>query len=218
MTTLKEYTQEGFWEITVAPATKKERIQVADMESILSSSQVRHRGWPFPFLRPQDKKLYMKCYQSITIGEHVPKFEGFRLYEDGLFYWKGAMWENFEGGYGKTVLSFGNVNWEITEMMLFTKRLYEQILSPEETMRIKIRLGGCKDRLLYDRQGWGTHGTRCAENILVIEENLNCSQIKASWQELARKYMKKVYVLFGVTPDEESMIKSQNELLKMKLI
>lgn len=217
MTELTEYTKEGFWEITVAPATKKDRIQLVDMESLLSSSQVRHRGWPFPYLRPQDKKLYTKSFQSITIGEHVPKFEGFRLYENGLFYWKSSMWENFEDGYGKTVLSFANVNWEITEMMLFTKRLYEQILSPEETIHIRIRLGGCKDRILYDKRGWGSFGTRCAENIIVIEDNFNCSQLKASWQELARKYMKKVYVLFDENLDEESMIDSQNELLKMKL-
>jgi len=217
LTALKEYTREGFWEITVVPATKKNRIQLVDMKPLLSHSQVRHRGWPFPFMRSQDENLYSHSFQSITIGEHVPKFEGFRLYEDGLFYWKGAMWENFEADYGNTVLSFGNVNWEITEMMLFTKRFYEQILSPEETIHIRIRLGGCKNRLLYDKRGWGSFGTRCAENIIVIEDNFNCSQLKASWQELARKYMKKVYVLFGENPDEESMIKSQNELLKMKL-
>lgn len=176
MTELTEYVKKGFWEIIVAPASKKDRIQLVDMKPLLSSSQVRHRGWPFPFMRLKDEKLFNHSFQSITKGENVPKFEGFRLYEDGLFYWKGAMWENFEAGYGETVLSFGNVNWEITEMMLFTKRLYEQILSPEETMHVRIRLGGCKDRILYDRQGWGSFGTRCAENVIVIKDNFNCSQ------------------------------------------
>ena len=33
-----------------------------------------------------------------------------------------------------------------------------------------------------------------------------------------RKYIKKVYILFGENPDDESITKSQNELLKMKMI
>lgn len=219
MKELTEYTQKGYWEITTAPIEKKNRIELQDLKKILEKSQVRHRGWPFPFMRSEDESILSTCYQSITIGDKVPKYEGFRFYESGLFYWKAAMWENAEAGYGEKTLSYISANWQITEMLLFIKRIYEETLSPEDRIHLELRLGGCQGRYLVGDHGERAVYTNCAEETITIEDNFNCAQIKASWQEFARKYIKRVYAIFGASEtSDDSILEKQNKLLKMKMI
>jgi hypothetical protein len=220
MTLLTEYLKNGYWELTAAPRIKKQRLTHGEIEKKLKDSEVRLRGWPFPFLRALDQKILSDCIQSIIIGNNVQKYEGFQMHKSGLFFWRGEMWEEYTPRYyGK--LSFTNVNWEITEMLLFLKRLYEDIVTPSEQIMIRIRLVGCKGRRLAEPEDLDINldSTKpCAEGVINIEDSVNASTLNASWKELARKYTRRIYDLFGAFDvSEQFMVTQQNELLKMKM-
>lgn len=219
MKSLTDYVKKGYWEIIAAPSVKKQRLDLSEIETKLKKCEVRLRGWPFPFLRYSDQQILSNCIQSITIGDNVPKYEGFQLHETGFFYWKGAMWEDYERDDYQNRVSFTNVNWEITEMLLFLKRLYEGIVKPSEHIMLRINLAGCKGRRLVEPRDWSLDlelCRACAEDIIKIEDTFNASTLNASWQELARKYAKKAYALFGkFDVTEQSLIKKQEELFKI---
>ena len=222
---LDDYTKDGYWEVTSFPAVvDPHRMRLQDMESLVSKSQARHRGWPFPFFK-HDETLTMHTdhMQSITIAPNVLNFEGFRLYENGLFYWKGSMWENFSADYKKGKLSYVNLNWKITEMLLFLKRLYEEILDVEDVVNIRIQIVGCKGRVFHDDmeycKGWYFGSTHCDEDNIILEKSVNYSTLKATWQEIACEFIQKVCVLFKLHEiREENIVDLQNRLLQMKMI
>ena len=131
------------------------------------------------------------------------------------------MWENFEPQYDKTTMSYVNINWEISEIMLFLKRLYQDILEPEDQIEFRLTISGCKGRRLYDNPNWAYDifsSNACAEDVITIEETISVSTLITSWKELARKHAKRVYTIFGLgSITDETIEKKQSELLKLKL-
>lgn len=221
---LDEYTKDGYWEVISAPAEKKEHMINQDMFELVKSCQARHRGWPFPFTRQEDIKRLNDYLQSVTIGEKVPHFEGFRLYESGLFYWKDSMWENHFREYGRNKFSYVAANWKITEIMLFLKRLYTKILDVNDVVDIQIRIVGCKDRY-FSSDGeeynvpWEFVSGKCDENNIILKKSVNNSTLKASWQDIAVEFIRKLCLLFKANNVNDEIIRDlQNRLLKMKLI
>ena len=51
MKKLTEYFKDGYWEVISAPLGKKQRLELSELKPTILQSQVRHRGWPFPFTR-----------------------------------------------------------------------------------------------------------------------------------------------------------------------
>lgn len=227
---LDEYTKDGSWEVTAYPSVfKNDRIKLQNLKSLLSKAQARHRGWPYPFLWEKNIKIHSSYLQSITIGDRVARHEGFRFYTNGLFYWKSAMWENFESSYGKQLFSYVDTNWTITEIILFLKRLYESILEPKEGIIIKINMKGCAGRRFYDSHTdldgkkynipFMFESTHCDENNIQLEKALNCSTLEATWQDIAIEFIGNVCTLFNVEKiKNDDIMQLQNTLLKMKMI
>ena len=219
---LDEYTKNGYWEVTSAPVEKNDSaIKLQEMEDLIKKSQARHRGWPFPFTRKEDTKLMNQYLESITIGDRVPKYEGFRLYENGLFYWKGDMWENFAREYGEHSLSYVAANWKITEILLFLKRLYSDILKPNDSITIKIKISGCSNRSFYDDHEYVVPFSlgRCDEHKIVFQKTINYSTLKSSWQEIAIEFIQRLVTLFKAEKIKDETVRNmQDKLLKMKMI
>jgi hypothetical protein len=222
---LDEYIKDGYWEIVVAPAfVKKDRIPLEKMKSLTTKSQARHRGWPFPMISGEHVKMHSDYMECIIISDTVQRYEGFRLYENGLFYWKGCMWENFSREYQKVYFSHVTLNWQITEMMLFLKRLYEDILGPDEIIDIQIRIVGCKGRSFYDDAFEyllppDLYTGKCDENDIILQKSVNYATLTASWKNMACDFINRTFAIFNANKIDNNFTQEmQNKLLKMKMI
>jgi hypothetical protein len=216
---LRDATAIGYWEFIAYPSVKETRFELAQLRSLIENSTVRLRGWPFPFTYPQEAGNLSTSWQSIVVTDRVPHNEGYRLYENGLFYWKSSLWEDQRKQQEKIRrLHFTSTAWTITEMLLFLKRVYAERLAPEDVIHIRIEINGCKDRHLYDdRRFLAWEFNTCKAPNIVIEDSFSCANLKASWKSHAAIYIKRIYTIFNVEIKDEVINSIQDELLKMQI-
>lgn len=221
---LKEYR--GSWEVLSFPTiyNGKRINDIPKIKEIINKSTVSLRGWDFPHSEKREDENgsifnFNNGVQSYTIwGRHI---ESYCTFQSGLFIWKSVFIENFlnEKNSNTNVLSFINIIWCFTEILLFLKRFYNYI-ALEDSVYIKITLDGCKDRRIVslkpERPIWGNYKYNIDDPI-VIEENIKVVELKSKYKEIANNFSKNVFHLFNWDNVSEQMIEElQTNLIEKK--
>ncbi len=210
----------GFWEIIAYPSTYQPELIPSPVEAgtILSNAVVLIRGWDFPHVDSHgNSSNFSKGKQSFTISDIVQVQEAWRIYKSGLFIWKNYFREDlrdFEEEQ-KKVLFFVSTIYSVTEFMLFFKRVYSGTLNID-TLHIKITLNGCKDRMLGEGQpGLLSRNYICNEEQITIDKDIRTIDLRASFESVARLFIREIFMLFNWDDPVESMLENwQKKLLE----
>jgi hypothetical protein len=211
-----EFEKGGYWQLVSMPDTyNSERISnISSALRIVLESEVSLRGWNYPHTDKENRSNFTNGIQSYTnFGKYI---EAYRAYQSGLFVWRGAYREDdpsFAAKYGKA-LSFVNVIYEMTEMFLFLKRLYERV-APEATIHVVINLRDIKDRTLVSTEVLtDIGGYTSAEPELTIEKDYTVAELRATAEELAIAVVQKIFEVFNwIAPDPNMIRMWQQKLL-----
>jgi hypothetical protein len=196
-----------------------ERIpHLPELERFIKESQVSLRGWPFPYLGNQVKRsTFNTGFQGYVDLEDIR--EGFRLHKSGQFIFKRALWEDLKGcktQNGKRTLSFVNAIYSCTEWLLFLSRLYE-LLAEANTVRILVRVVGCKNRQLASFDGsipFCSDWYESQEDIMSFQRDYTVEELRASSNEIAGTIVKHIFHVFNWTDiTDEAIAHWQHKLL-----
>lgn len=210
----------GFWEFVAHPVTyNPEFIQnPVDAGNLIEQSVVHLRGWDLPHVdRQGNHSNFGKGKQSFTILDDGTVQEAWRMYKSGLFVWKDHHKEDLRGFEedGKRVLYFVSALYSLTEIMLFLKRMYAEKLKVE-ILHVELTLNGCKGRMLSEGQRSLLHrGYISNEEAIKVTKNIKVADLEASFEEVARTFIKEIFMLFNWNdPTESMLIDWQQKLLK----
>jgi hypothetical protein len=214
------YNHAGHWEIdfSVVPYLRERVPNLAAISQLLSASQITLRGRSLPHLDARQTSNFARGVQSYMGNESVSgHLEGYRAYQSGVFVWRSVYWEDTVPSMqtGEKALSFVGVILDITEYFLFAKRYYEK-LAPDATVSLTIRLTQTQDRVLKsynDRDGMLFGRYVCRESQIEVLTECTVAELIASYDELARKAIRRVYELFNWNDSSEEMIRGWQERL-----
>lgn len=219
------FRQAGHWEVefSVLPYVRERVPNLASIRTLLAASQITLRGWYFPHLDERRTSNFARGVQSYMGESSSGHLEGYRAYQSGVFVWKSTFWEDVVASMrteGKA-LSFVGVILQVTEYFLFAKRYYEK-LAPDATVSLTIRLTDTQSRTLKSfgelREGVLFAEYVCREPQVEVRTDCTVAELAASYDELARKAIRRVYELFNWNNSSEDMIQSwQERLLNRRL-
>lgn len=219
-----EFRRTGRWEVEsyVLPYLRERIPDLASISRTLRESQVSLRGWSFPHFDREHTSNFAKGVQSYTDTRGVVRrhLEGHRAYQSGVFVWKSEYWEDTDGNVpeGRKALSFVGVILEITEYFLFAKRYYGKI-APDSSIHLSVRLTDTQDRFLASfGEGRLEDEYICREPQVQVDTECTAAQLSASFDEYARKAIRRVYELFNWNDSTEELItRWQEQLLNRRL-
>lgn len=210
----------GYYEVTAQPTVySAKRIRsLPEVQQLVRDCQVALRGWYFPHVDREKTTAFSEGLQSTTVsGRHV---ERFRLYQSGLFAWRGSYWEDSEESpklrSGARGLSFISVIYSFTEFLLFLARLYERI-APDATIRITVKMTGCQNRELGSYEPLVHMFTQYAsqEDVISQAREVQVAQLRASYLAIAAEMAKHVFNVFNwMDPDDSMVTDWQQKLIK----
>lgn len=207
----------GFWKVTVYPSTYEKRIgSQAEAGQEIEDAKVLLRGWDFPHVDTHGNTTnFNKGKQSFLKWER--HYEGWQLYQSGLFVWKKYFWEDVEKQRNekedRPLLSFVGVIYSVTEYMLFFKRLYAEKLKVV-SIRVQIELGKCNNRQLASFESMAHLWVYVSgEDKIVVEKDINIVDLQASFQEVAKSFIKEIFMLFNWNDPADSMIEGWQKKL-----
>jgi hypothetical protein len=144
-----ELGSHGYWEVLAFPTNyETPRADLRRLREMVRKSAVSLRGWDYPYTVNADVRAFGQGVESANVFREY--IEGYRLYQSGLFLWKGGYWEDLRGGRTadeRRALDFVSLICSFTESMLFLSRLYGE-LAPDASVSVRISLQRCKDRAL----------------------------------------------------------------------
>lgn len=211
----KHLTANTHWEVISYPIDYKEqRINnPKQIRTTINQSQVRLRGWYFPHFDkdPQEHSYFNKGDQNFASSTFPKlKLESYRAYTSGLFIFKGLMSEdkNYDNG-----LSFLSIIYSTTEFILFIKRYYEGIELDETDIYIQISLNNIKDKKLIMDDLEDDYISQ--NNLSKLPATVNLVNLKASYFDIACKFIKHTFLMFNYDNISDSKIEIyQRKLLK----
>jgi hypothetical protein len=211
----------GFWELTAYPTTYKADLIQNPVEAgnIVEQSVVRLRGWDLPHVdRHGNESNFNEGKQSFTVSDRVQTQEAWRMHRSGLFVWKDYFKEDlrgYESEDGRKLLFFVSAIYSLTEIMLFLKRIYAEKLEVD-TIHVELVLSGCKGRMLGEGQPGLLHrGYICNEERITIKRDIKTVDLLASFETIAREFVKEIFMLFNWNDPAEHMLEDwQKKLLE----
>lgn len=212
----------GYWEFYAHPTSYiQTRVNKPnDLKEYIQKSEVRLRGWDFPHTSWDTASSFTRGWQSYTISDRVNQMEGYRVYQSGLFIFKGILEEDLEfNSSNGFLLSYINTIWSITEFFLFLKRYYKQI-SSEEDIYYCLILNKAKDRQLISANPSIklSENYICEENTIKIEGYIKGVELSASFKGIANSVIQKIFWGFKASDIAEQTIDQwQTQLLEKKL-
>ena len=203
-----EFRDVGHWEVEfwVLPYLRERIPNLGVINTLTRESQVTLRGWYFPHIDREHIANFNHGVQSYTLAPRTHR-EAYRAYQSGTFVWKQQFWEDTAENVtaAHKLLSFIGVILEVTEYFLFAKRYYERI-APDATVHLTIRLTDVLDRTLANfGEGWLRGNYRC--HLPTIQTDCECivSELAASYEELARKAIRRIFELFNWNDSEDEL-------------
>jgi len=215
-----EFRQVGHWEtdFSALPYVGERIPNLASVSTLLAESQITLRGWYFPHFDRDNTSNFARGVQSYMTRTATGHLDGYRAYQSGTFVWRGTMFEDVIQSMraGQKALSFVGVILQVTEYFLFARRYYEKF-APDATVNLTIRLTDTQDRILKTfniiNEG-DLHGEYiCREPRVEVQTKCTVAELGASYDELARKVIRKIYELFNWNNSREEMIQGWQERL-----
>lgn len=213
----EEFGGLGRWEVEcyILPYVRERIVDLGSISRLLAECQVTLRGWYFPHFDREHTSNFAHGVQSYTASRGLTRrhLEGYRAYQSGVFVWKSEYWENANLPAGQKALSFVGVVLEITEYFLFAKRYYEKV-APDSTVHLTIHLTDTQNRFLASFGEGSLHGEYvCREPQIQVEAECTVAELVASYDELARKAIRRVYELFNWNDSSDELMKQWQERL-----
>lgn len=213
------FRHSGRWEVEfhVLPYQHERVPDLASVTQLLTASHISLRGWSFPHLDREHTANFARGVQSYTATPGLVRrhLEGYRAYQSGVFVWKSEYWEDSRPELqGQRALSFVGVILNITEYFLFAKRYFEA-LAPDGTVCLTVRLTETQDRFLTSL---GEAGDLfdvyvCHEPQIQAETICTVAELAASYDEFARKAIRRVYELFNWNDSRDELMRGWQERL-----
>jgi Putative DNA-binding domain len=221
----EEFRHAGHWELEfcVLPYVGERIANLASVSTFLEESQITLRGWYFPHFDRQNTSNFARGVQSNMTQSSTGHLEGYRAYQSGTLVWRGTLWEDVVRSMraGQKALSFVGVILQVTEYFLFARRYYDKV-APDATAKLVIRVTDTQDRILksFDIINEGDlHGDYlCREPRVEVQTKCTVAELIASYDELARKAIRRIYELFNWNNSREEMTRGwQERLLNRRL-
>ena len=204
-----ELERYGYWEVYAYPTDYQEsRIDLAYLKRLILDQTVRVGSWDFPHsnIRENGMSSFSKGVQSCT--NWAIFVECYRIYQSGLISFKKVFEEDIDKKEydGKKLLGYRGVIFSITEFLLFFKRFYEN-MAPESSIRIEISLHKVKDRMLFDFSPEHFLAWKIArEEPISIRETVEVVELKASYKEIAKTLIRRIFTIFNLDDFSDSII------------
>jgi schlafen family protein len=220
----KDVLDRGYWELTALPiGYVKERVaSLGELGRALGDSEVSMRGWNFPHTDREGAYNFSCGRQSSTIWNRYK--EAYRAYLSGLFMWRSAFWEDSPefGSFGPpgSILSFVNIIFQITEFFVFISRYYAKI-AESASVSVIVRLTKTSGRHLVSMGPM--HGELHGEYVCKLDEikisgDYSVSRLRASYEEIARYVIRRVFEIFQWTSVTDEIIQQrQRQLIERRL-
>ena len=117
---------------------------------------------------------------------------------------------------GKRTLSFVSAIYSCTEWLLFLSRLYE-LLAEVNTVRILVRVVGCKNRQLAsfgESRRFRSDLYESQEDVISFQRDCTVEELRASSNEIAGTIVKHIFHVFNLTDiTDEAIALWQHKLL-----
>lgn len=210
------------WAIQLQPDTYiANRIpSAAQLQRLVQESAISLRGWTFPIVGRvigAEWTNFDGGSQSFFNGQGQ-RLEAFQAYKSGLMVWSSGIKEDtWQGLAGQNVISFVALIYSVTEWVLFAKRFYEKILSVDEKVHINVCGSGFRGRRLISVDSSAElHGNYHTEGPeFEIRETVGVSDLRADFESIARRIIRRLCELFNWNDPDEKMLQSwQQKLLK----
>lgn len=217
--------EKGIWQLEIMPANKNlELIPFQNLWKIATTSQSRHRGWPFPIITEKITKSKNNYLETVVpIDSASRNDECWRLYRNGLFCWAKSMFENSSSDYQGT-LSKVNSIWTITEMLLFASRVYGKVLTTSENLYIRLTLSGSFERRYHDElmSEYGNPvdiGGQCNSTSIVIERTTMILNLQTNLKNVINDVIEELDTHFGIREyDQNYTTRLIDQILNMQMI
>lgn len=211
---IKQIKQCGYWEVVLKPEPPqydKHRFSLDDLQNLIRTHQVRHRGIPFPDISTRGNGNY---YNKETFVESFTQIRNylaaFRFYQSGQFVCYVRMVEDARGTGGsifdpidpqqnERYLSSVTCMYQLTEIFLFASRLATKGVFGNRA-NIEITLHNLKGRVLrHDAKNC----LSCSDDCVCHTDKIPCNhqktpeELQAEHDDLALKECAKILALFN---------------------
>ena len=195
----------GYWEIIAHPDNYQEKLisDLTKIKEIMRKSQIK---WHIHF--PSKVSMENLSYLNKGIQFYFKGYEGGVVYQSGLFILLQKITSEEPRERNRVYLV--DIVQPLTIFFLFFKRFYGKIL-PEDFMRAKIALNGCRGRELY--HNW----VKIKEYIfqkdrIFKEEKIKVGDLKTSYKEIAREFIKHLCLDSKCELNDKEIEEHQNKI------
>lgn len=235
---LKKIKSRGYYRIVFRPTSFDKNLieDSKNLKAFVEHSQIRLRGWPFPFIENSTRDgihanyLNNDMYESWTEADHY--LEVWRFYQSGQFvnylafredwgseseWFRGRRLENVQPN---QYLEAIDIIYAITETLLFLSNLANKI-GREHDFEISISLHNLSNRKLitFDQRRWG-FSFNYEVNANSIDKSLPSytkAELSSSKLKIAEQIIENVYDHFDWNYSENFIETEQKKLIERKL-
>lgn len=218
-----EFSAYAHWVCWVLPLPLSAPLPPMQTGEALQTSVVRLRGWNFPAI-PKEGLTYRAGYVEGRVDWDVFR-ERLAASYSGAFGHASLIWSELQPqaptfNYPPPParpLDFVDMTWTLTERLRFVTSFLEALGA--EGAWVAIELRGIGDRYLASftpRRRLG-EARKSSESIIRLEGTFSVPDLRASWKDVARQWVRTVYTVFQA-PDvsDEIIQRDQDDLLERR--
>ncbi len=223
----------GYWEIEIKPTKyKKDRLSLGECKQIVEKSEVRVRGWYYPYISNRRDEFFSGNNYVESLVDWQEHKEMWRMYQSGQFVHYLSLWEDwpreYRGLFGApdsqasrykpgTIQEVIMTLYTITEIFVFTSRLASNKLF-DDALHISLELHGTENRSLnfFDTRRSLLNDYRCMIDNISIKKHFTVQEILANNDTLAMDTVVEIFDRFNWHSDKIRVVlkEDQEGLLK----
>jgi len=179
----------------------------------VTENAVSTGGWAFPFANEESSSYFDNSWQSF-ISKDIPWVdgafrvkEGFRIYDSGLFVWKGilnigrSIINESRLPEGSKVVFYRDIIRSVTYFLKFIKRIFEGY-EPETAVLVRVIMKGVADSYLSDTEMFMAFRLelfkhRSVQNIIYAEKETTVAELNGSYLDLANEMIRRLLLYFN---------------------
>jgi hypothetical protein len=199
----REKINSPYWYVEIAPTDyDADRVPSnSRLREIRRESEVSIRGWDFPHVDREHDRAFEAGIQSVTYWSWY--HEAHRFYRSGLFVWRRTLAEEFSDQY-KGSISYVSAIYSLTEFFIFANR-YAPLVSTDGEFRMHIGMTGLSGRVLRSEPGILSEDFTTGAVAYERELRLPVEELRASHMELANESARRLFELFGLEINQETI-------------
>jgi len=201
---------DGHWFVTIQPLPRiDERIPLNDLLTRIQQAQVMLRGWDYPHIDNNTRNRDRAIENTTDWREY---HERWRFSTSGFF---AHRWRMREDGIPERVgtLDFISAIWSMTEVFVFSSRLYGEDPTVEQ-VTVSLELDGLHDRRLTSSPEYWINARHLpSENIFRREATLNRATMLADPLVTPGRWAQALFHVMGAPGLTEETVRSHQQRL-----